>query len=64
MDKLIAGAKFIYEHYQEILGSLSALLLAFIGVFSMIPGDQPEKTLQKIVDFIAKFSKKPEEPKA
>jgi len=37
------------------LGALTALLTAAIAVASLIPGDEPEATLQKIVDFISKY---------
>jgi len=40
------------------VGALVALLSAVIAVASLIPGDEPENTLQKIVDFISKFSRK------
>jgi len=40
------------------LGAITALLGAVIAVAQLIPGDEPEATLQKIVDFLAKFSKK------
>lgn len=40
------------------LGALTALLGAVIAVAQLIPGDEPENTLQKIVDFLAKFSRK------
>jgi len=37
------------------LGALTALLTAAIAVASLFPGDEPEATLQKIVDFISKY---------
>jgi hypothetical protein len=40
------------------LGALTALLAAVAAVASFIPGEEPERTLQKIVDFLSKFSKK------
>jgi len=40
------------------IGAITVLLTAIIGVAQLIPGDQPEKFLLKVVDFIAKFSKK------
>ena len=40
------------------LGAITALLGAVIAVAQLIPGDEPENTLQKVVDFLAKFSKK------
>jgi hemerythrin-like domain-containing protein len=46
-----------------ILEAIMLLLSAVILIAMMIPGEQPEKTLQAIVDFIKKFSKKPVEEK-
>lgn len=40
------------------LGAITALLGAVIAIAQLIPGDEPEHTLQKVVDFLAKFSKK------
>ena len=40
------------------LGAITALLGAVIAVAQLIPGDEPENTLQKVVDFLAKFSRK------
>ena len=45
-------------HGSEMLSAISALLSTMIVIALMIPGDQPEKTLQKIVDLLAKFSRK------
>jgi hypothetical protein len=40
------------------VGAVVALLTAVIAVASLIPGDEPEATLQKVVDFLSKFSRK------
>ena len=40
------------------LGAITALLGAVIAIAQLIPGDEPENTLQKVVDFISKFSRK------
>lgn len=40
------------------IGAVTALLGAVIAFFMLIPGEQPEKALQGILDFLAKFSKK------
>ena len=40
------------------VGAVVALLSAVIAVASLIPGDEPEATLQKVVDFLARFSRK------
>ena len=40
------------------VGAVVALLAAVIAIASLIPGDEPEATLQKVVDFLARFSRK------
>jgi hypothetical protein len=40
------------------LGAITALLTAVIAICQLIPGDQPEKFLQGVVDLISKFSRK------
>ena len=43
---------------QEILTHVVVILSALIAIAMVIPGDEPEKSLQKVLDFIKKFSKK------
>jgi hypothetical protein len=43
---------------EEIAGLLVLVLTGLIGISMMIPGEQPEKALQSILDVIKKFSKK------
>ena len=45
-------------NWLELLGAVNTILAVLIIVFSLIPGDQPEKTLRAIVTFIARFSRK------
>ena len=45
-------------NWLEILGAVSGLLAALIVIFELIPGEQPEKALRSVVNFIAKFSHK------
>lgn len=40
------------------LGALVLILNGIIGICMLIPGEQPEKFLQGVVDFIGNFSKK------
>jgi len=49
----------ILNNWQSYLGAVSAVLVAAIAVSAMFPGDEPERSLQAVVDFIARFSKKP-----
>lgn len=48
----------LIENGPSILGNLSLVLSGLIGLFLLIPGEQPEKALQAALDFIKKFSKK------
>ena len=43
---------------QEVAGLLILILTGLIGISLLIPGDEPEKSLQKALDFLKKFSKK------
>lgn len=56
--ELLAFVKSIGTMAPEIISALVAGLSSAIAVALMIPGDQPEKTLQKIVDFLKRWSKK------
>lgn len=42
----------------EIIGAISVVLSALIALFQLIPGNEPESTLQKILDVILKYSRK------
>jgi hypothetical protein len=48
----------IASNWQSYLGVVTAALGAAIAVATVIPGDEPERTLQKIVDFIQQISRK------
>jgi len=48
----------VLNNWQAYLGVITAVPAAAIAVATLIPGDEPEKTLQKIVDFIAQVSRK------
>lgn len=49
---------FLVENYQAIVAGVMGLISAVIAIALIIPGPEPESTLQKVLDFIAKFSKK------
>lgn len=55
---MINFINFIGQNYQVILSSIVGVLTGLIAFFMIIPGEQPEKALQGIVNFISKFSKK------
>jgi hypothetical protein len=45
-------------NWQALLAGVNGVFAALIVICLLIPGEQPEKFLQAIVDFLAKFSKK------
>jgi len=56
MNQLLA-----FVQSQDIfawVGALVALLTAVIAIASLIPGDEPEATLTKVVSFLSRFSRK------
>lgn len=59
MEKVLMILKMVIEKGPEALGYVSAACLALAALFMMIPGEQPEKALKGIADFVSKFSKKP-----
>lgn len=63
MDKILEIAKWLFENYAVYVAALNAVLLALIALCLLIPGEQPEKFLQSVVDVLSKISKKPAEPK-
>ncbi len=50
---------YISENYQAILTAIVSVLTGVIAVSLLIPGEQPEKFLQGVVDVITKLSNKP-----
>lgn len=50
--------RWFLDNYAGLITALNGALLAIIAFFMLIPGNQPEAFLQKVVDFISKFSKK------
>lgn len=42
----------------EMISAIVMLLSGAIAISMLIPGEQPEKALQAIVNFLSKFSKK------
>jgi type VI protein secretion system component VasF len=58
MSHLIDVLKFVLAHAAEIQAAALNVLMGLIALFMLIPGEQPEKFLQKCVDFIKKFSRK------
>lgn len=58
MDTILNIIAWATANGPQFVTAVSAALTAIIALCLMIPGEQPEKFLQSIVDFLAKFSKK------
>ena len=48
----------IVQQLPEYLSATVGVMVALIALFSLIPGEQPEKFLHAVVDFLSKFSVK------
>jgi hypothetical protein len=57
-SSVLATISEIISKLPEYLNLALSLLSAVIAIALVIPGDQPEKALQGVVDFLKKFSKK------
>ena len=60
MEWFMTAFNWILANYQIVISAVVALLTGVIAVSLIIPGEQPEKALQGIVDFLKKFSVKSE----
>ena len=58
MESVLEFVKYLLANGPAMLGAFMALLSALIAFFMLIPGEQPEKSLKVIDDFLGKFSKK------
>jgi hypothetical protein len=58
MNAVTLFAELSKVDWLAVLGAISAILGGLIVIFSLIPGEQPEKTLRVIVDLISKLSRK------
>lgn len=58
MAIIIGLVQYIMAHYLEIVGAISLAISGLLALAIMIPGEQPDKFLQSIVDLIGKVSRK------
>jgi hypothetical protein len=58
MELILVYLSWIALNYQMLISLAVGLFSAVIAISLVIPGDQPEKFLQALVDFLSKFSKK------
>lgn len=51
----------VVVHGPDYISAIIAILTGVIALSLLIPGEQPEAALRKVVDFLSKFSRKPKE---
>ena len=44
--------------WLSLLGALTGVCTALVTFFALIPGDQPEKAIKGVANFLSKFSRK------
>lgn len=59
MEQVMHVIQMVIEKGPAVISAIIGVLSAIIGVCLLIPGEQPEKALQGVVDFLAKLSRKP-----
>jgi len=50
--------RWVMSNWMEVLLGSQAMLGGALALALLIPGDQPDKALQSIVNLLSKFSKK------
>ena len=58
MEKFMEVVNYLMLNGPAILSAVLGLLSAIVVIALMIPGEQPEKSLKRIIEFLEKFSKK------
>lgn len=60
MSTVMEIFKWLLENWSQLISAIIALMMAVIAFLMIIPGNQGEVILQKIVDFLKKitFNKK------
>jgi len=58
MQNLLSIVQFVAANYQALIAAAVGILSGVIAICLLIPGDQPEKSLQKVVDILQSISRK------
>ena len=56
MEQVLSVLSLIAANLPAILTAIVGIISGIIVIALLIPGDQPEKTLQKILDLLSKLS--------
>ena len=58
MEKLIIAGQWLVAHGPDVVSGVIGVLSGVIAISLLIPGEQPEKALKSVVEFLTKFSRK------
>ena len=58
MEQVIAAGQWLVVFGPELVTAIVAVLTGIIGIAMLIPGEEPEKTLKAVADWLSKFSRK------
>jgi len=58
MEKLLEVGKWLVSHGPDVVSGVMGVLSGVVAISLLIPGEQPEKALKGVIDFLAKFSRK------
>lgn len=53
--------RFLYNNYDSLIAGFSGVASGLIILALMVPGNEPERTLSRIVNGLAKISRKPKQ---
>lgn len=58
MEKVIEIVGWITLYGPDVVSAVVAVLGGVAAIALLVPGDEPEATIQKIADWLSKFSRK------
>ena len=58
MQSVIQIGQYLIAHWVEILGGITASLSGLYALFLVIPGEQPDKVIQSVLEFTQRWSRK------
>lgn len=59
IDLMFDIGRYIYGNWDIMIASATLIVNGLIGLALIIPGDEPERTLSRIVSGLGKLSRKP-----
>lgn len=58
METILKAGEWLVVFGPEVVTAIVAMLSGVIGIALLVPGEEPEKTLKSVSDWLAQFSRK------